>query len=69
MADTERPMIELDSDCPDAALALDDVLDAVWNWEVDCHGKHPDPTTGRAVFEAVTDLQATLALIDLKGHL
>jgi|JI10StandDraft_1071094.scaffolds.fasta_scaffold936107_2 hypothetical protein len=24
MADTERPMIELDSDCPDAALALID---------------------------------------------
>jgi hypothetical protein len=39
---------------------LDAVLEAVWVWEVSCHGRHEDRYRGRTVFEAVVELQEWL---------
>lgn len=48
-------------------LELDYVLDAVWNWEVSMHGHPVNPYAGRAVFEAVIELQEWLITQDYKG--
>lgn len=36
---------------------LDDVLEAVWRWEQSEHGYHAQKYQGRAVYEAVIELQ------------
>ena len=47
-----------------AIRELDYVLDAVWSWEEKEHGRHEQRYSGRAVFEAVCDLQEWLITED-----
>lgn len=41
-------------------LELDYVLDAIWEWEEKNHGKHEQGYSGRALYEAVIELQEWL---------